>query len=132
MNEANFFYQSQVIDFAEAKAKAGPKVYSCGKCQEQGAMLLKDGQILCGGTDCDARMAADWYVPSNKKSIAKHMRPRGKVIDSTVRYYCAYCGYGFFHMQADQSFTCFNEKCKKPPLFRWAWHDSLPTGPKTA
>ena len=133
MSEANFFHQSQVIDLAEARAKAGPKVYSCGKCQEQGAMLIKDssvdtttsGQILCGNETCDARMAADWYVPSNKSSIAKHMRPRGKVIDGKVQYYCAYCGYGFFHMQADGSFTCFNEKCKRTPLFRWAWHDNV-------
>ena len=115
---------AQVADIAEARAKAGPKVFSCGKCQEQGAMIMKDGHILCGANECHARMAADWYVPTNPKSIAKHMRPMSKVVEGTVRYYCAYCGYGFFHMQADQSFTCYNKGCRKAPLFRWHWHES--------
>lgn len=115
---------AQVVDLDEARAAALSKVYSCGKCKEQGAMLLQDGHILCGGEDCDARMAASWYASTKLTDIAVHSRPRGRIVDgSTVRYYCAYCGYGYFHMHQDQSFTCYNERCKKTPLFRWAWHN---------
>lgn len=127
--------QSNVVSLDDARVAAMPKVYSCGKCDEQGAILLGDGVIVCGGHGCTARMAALWYAPTDATTIAKFTRPRvrvvgkestfGNAVETQVRYYCHHCGFGYWHMQQDHTFTCYNVKCKRPPLFRWVWQDQL-------
>ncbi len=96
-------------------------------------MIFGNGVIKCGSDRCGVRMAADWYSPTDAKTLAKFMRPRVQVIgeDSTfgqevetdIRYHCFHCGYGYFHMQRDHTLTCFNKNCKRSALFKWIWHE---------
>lgn len=101
------------------------QVYSCGKCQEQGAVLAQHGAILCGSGECTARMAALWYAPTDLKTIAQFPRPHSRVIDGRQEYHCFHCGYPYFHMQRDHTLTCFREQCKRQALFRWVWENEL-------
>jgi len=115
---------------ARIKRELTTKVYDCGKCHEQGAELHGNGHIACGGKDCDARWAADWYEPTDLKSRAKHMRPRLRPHDNV--YCCSHCLFPFFHIQSDGSITCYRERCKRKALFRWQWLESSTTGPRSA
>lgn len=122
---------SQVLSMADARENRTPpgtKVYSCGKCQEQGVKLFHHHIIMCGRESpepCDARMAADWYEPTDATSRSKHPRPRSLVQGGIQRFCCSVCLFPFFHMQADGSLTCYRERCKRTALFRWRWHADL-------
>lgn len=122
---------SKVAKLADARVKREltTKVYDCGKCHEQGAQLHGNGNVACGGKECDARWAADWYEPTDMKSKAKYMRPR---LDPDNIYRCATCLFPFFHIQSDGSITCYREQCKRKALFRWHWMEDLPKGPRRA
>lgn len=113
---------ASLANFRQAR-ELTTKVYDCGKCHEQGAELCLNGHVECGGTDCHARWAAEWYVPSDSKSKAKNMRPRHKLDEQTYR--CGYCLFPFFHIQSDGSITCYRETCKRKTLFRWRWLEGV-------
>lgn len=124
-----------VVDLDERRRakELTTKVYDCGKCQSQAARLDGNGHISCGGSvedeegetvDCDARWAADWYVPTDAKSKAKNMRPRMKE-DGVNVYRCGHCLFPFFHIQSDGSITCYREACKRKALFRWNWLEGV-------
>lgn len=113
---------THLADVREKKRQAAlPKVFSCGKCQEQAAKLMPDKTIRCGRVEpekCTARMAADWYLDA----ALKNSLPRLKFIAGEDRYVCGRCSFPFFHMQEDGSLTCFREGCKTTATFRWQWH----------
>ena len=129
---------SSVASMAEARANRtppGPKVYSCGKCGEQGTMLTPDHAMVCGREDpekCTARHAADWYEPTNAKSRGKNPRPRIQLRQGIGWFCCGVCLFPYFHMQADGSITCYREKCKRTALFRWRWHEDTSRARSTA
>lgn len=120
---------SSISQARERKADAvNHSVYSCGKCQEQATLLLPDNAIMCGRRKpevCNARMAADWYEPTNAKSKGKHPRPRIRKVEGVEYYACGRCFFAFFHMQSDGRLTCYREGCKTTALFRWSWHEDL-------
>jgi DNA-directed RNA polymerase subunit RPC12/RpoP len=111
------------LEQARINKELTTKVHDCGKCGEQGAELCANGHIMCGGKDCDARWALNWYEPTDPKTKAKYARPRLRK-DLNI-YGCSHCMFPFFHIQSDGSITCYRETCKRKTLFRWRWLDNV-------
>lgn len=117
---------AKVVSLAEKREARGSQVYSCGKCQWQGAVLLGDHSIRCGRNEpgiCGAQYAADWYEPTGKKLLRKTTRPKTITSpDGVTQHRCGLCNHPFFHVQADGALSCCRTQCRKIALFRWRWH----------
>jgi ribosomal protein L37AE/L43A len=106
------------IDEARDKKQHDIKVWQCGyeDCGRQDHRLQASGIVVCNG--CNRNSAAVWYPPVPKKGdtirVPRVKRLRAIGVEGLV---CGYCSNITFHMQADETFSCF--RCHKPNLVKF-------------